>query len=80
MALIKQTEYEVVEAHFDRRALQPTIPVRWLRDNLMPGDKLGVFIDVDKQDQLIIRKVGPSSASSDSVGDSNPTRPSVGQG
>ena len=56
MALIKLREYEVKEAHAEGTVLQVTVPITWLRDHVATGDVLGLFIDADNPDRLVITK------------------------
>lgn len=57
MSLVKYREIEVVPEHLESRPLMPACPVTWVRDNLKPGDKLGLYCDSDNQDRLILMKV-----------------------
>lgn len=58
MALVKYREYEIEQTHLDR-SIAPSCPIAWLRERFGIGDKLGIFIDSENQDQLIIKKVEP---------------------
>ena len=57
MALVKYRDYEIEQAHLDGRSFSPTCPITWLRDRFKAGDKLGLYIDSDNQDILILKKI-----------------------
>lgn len=60
MALVKYREWPIDQDNLDKQT-QVAIPLSWLRDHLIAGETLGLYMDSDNPGRLVITKVPPSN-------------------